>query len=81
MPEGIGEFQSRRSLAKPAAGEGAGKGAAAAAGDRSRRLQPELCKFLACIPVWAGRSGKTLFFFFLPEVETAGLDFFLTMPL
>lgn len=55
-------FKGRRSLAKPAAGEGAGKGAAAAAGDGSRRLQPELGKFLTCIPVWAGRSGKTLFF-------------------
>lgn len=71
-------FKGRRRLAKPAAGEGAGKGAAAAAGDGSRRLQPELCKFLTCIPVWAGRSGKTLL---LPEVETAGHDFFLTMPL
>lgn len=52
MPEGTVRFKGRRSLAKPAAGEGAGKGApAAAAGDRSRRLQPELCKFLSCILV------------------------------
>lgn len=62
MSEGIGEFQRQEEPGKVAAGEGAGKGAAAAAGDRSRRLQPELCKFLTRIPVWAGRSGKTLFF-------------------
>lgn len=78
MPEGSGEFQRQEEPSRVLHGRAGcwrrtwqrGERGAAAAGDRSRKLQQELCELLTRHS-WLGREKwkSAFFFFFFPKVE------------